>query len=213
MKLTPSTSEPFSARATRIRQTVEMGVTNGVRLATEGFKTDLRRVVAAALGTRMGNAIGSAVYPKGQPSLGAAGTVFARGPAADKVLSAFGAGVTVRSADGFFLAIPTEAAGRRLAGQRITPGAWERAFGQRLHYVYVRGGLSMLVADGVRIGRTGRIRQSRGQRSSLRERNEVVVFWLVPQARLPKKYDADALARLWVARVPDLIDRSLPADL
>lgn len=213
MDIRISTSEPFTAWIERPRQIAAAAVTSGVTLATEGAKTELRQAIeAAGLGRRLANAVASAVYPRGKDSLGAAGSVYGRGASADRVLDAFANGVVIRSAHGFFLPIPTEAAGKYGDGrQRITPGLWERMHGQRLRYVYVSPRLSMLVADGVRLTSKGRALPSRGRKG--REQNDVVIFILVPQVRLPKKFDADSIVGRWADRVVDLIEKSLPTDI
>ena len=59
-----------------------------------------------------------------------------------------GTGPLIRSKNGFWLAIPTPAAGKSTRGGRITPGEWERRRGLRLRFVYRRTGSSMLAAEG-----------------------------------------------------------------
>lgn len=59
----------------------EKAVTVGVREATDGLKTDLRRqITSAGLGSRLANTWRGEVYPKGQPSIGAAGFVWSKAP-------------------------------------------------------------------------------------------------------------------------------------
>ena len=94
-------------------------------------------------------------------------------------MGAHDTGPLIRSKDGFYLAIPTEAAGRGLRGRRITPGEWERRRGLRLRFVYRRTGPSLLVADGARINKRGQAVASRSKTG----RNQVTapIFLLVPQ--------------------------------
>lgn len=216
MDIKVTTSGTFSAWLERPRLAAEAAVTSGVTAAVEGLKTELRQAIdAAGLGERLGNAIGSAVYPKGKASLGAAGNVFARGASADRVLDAFANGAVIRSTSGGFLAVPTAAAGKYGDGrQKITPALWERAHGQRLRFVYRRGAASLLVAEnqvvaknrkGFRPATERRIAQGRGITT-------VVMFFLVPLVRLPKKFDAESIALRWSLRLPNLIEQSLPSD-
>ena len=109
----------------------ERAVTAGVREATDGLKTELRRqITSAGLGTRLANTWRGEVYPKGQPSIGAAGYVWSKAPG---LVRLYAEGAVIRSKQGLFLAIPTPAAGRfGDARQKITPGAWERIHGLRL---------------------------------------------------------------------------------
>lgn len=214
--LRAATSEPFSKWLARPRRQAAEAVTAGVTLATEGLKTELRQAIAAAgLGDRLGNAIGSAVYPKGQSSLGAAGSVFARGASADRVLDAFANGAVIRAQTGGFLAIPTAAAGKYGDGRKkITPGMWERAHGQRLRFVYRRGAPSLLVADGMTQAKNQRgfKRATERRLASGRGLASVVMFILVPLVRLPRKFDAEQISSRWALRIPDLIEQSLPAE-
>ncbi len=105
--------------------------------------------------------------------------------------------------DGFYLAIPTEAAGRGLRGRRITPGEWERRRGLRLRFVYRRRGPSLLVADRARIDKRGQAVASRSKTG----RNQITarIFLLVPQVKLPKRLDLDRDADRALDSVPELI--------
>ncbi len=106
----------------------EHAVTAGIREATLGLKTELRRqITGAGLGSRLANTWRGEVYPKGQPSIAAAGHVWSKAP---RLVRLYDEGAVIRSRNGLFLAIPTPAAGRYGDGrQRITPGAWERIHG------------------------------------------------------------------------------------
>ena len=80
-------------------------------------------------------------------------------------MRAFAYGALIRSRNGLFLAIPTEAAGRLGDGRkRITPGGWERRTGLRLRFVYRRGAPSLLVADNARLTSRGRAARNEGRR-------------------------------------------------
>lgn len=52
----------------------ERAMTTGIREAKDGLKAELRgQITGAGLGTRLANTWRGEVYPKGQPSIGAAG--------------------------------------------------------------------------------------------------------------------------------------------
>ncbi len=184
-------------------------VTVGVREATEGLKSELRRqITSAGLGTRLANTWRGEVYPKGQPSIGAAGFVWSKAPG---IVRLYAEGAVIRSKQGLFLAIPTPAAGRfGDARRKITPGAWERIHGMRLRFVYRRGSPSLLVADNVRLTKRGRATANIGRRQGaaftrLTGRTTVPLFILVPEVTVRKRLDIDGAAQKWIAALPQLV--------
>jgi Family of unknown function (DUF6441) len=190
-------------------------VTDAMREATTGLKGDLRAdVVDAGLGQRLANTWRGKTYPEGGTSLEAAAFVWSKAP---NIVDAFDRGVTIKSSRGFWLAIPTSAAGLKGisatgARQRITPGGWERRTGMRLRFVYRRGQPSLLVADNARLNKKGLARPNIGRTRAcasytrLRGRSTVVVFILVPQVTLRKRLDIASAAQRWAGRVPGLIE-------
>lgn len=189
-------------------------VTAAMREITDGLKGDLRSdVVDAGLGQRMANTWRGRTYPEGAVSLEAASFVWSKAP---NIVDAFDRGVTIRSQRGFWLAIPTAAAGIKGisatgAMKRITPGGWERRTGMRLRFVYRRNGPSLLVADNARLTKRGLARANTGRTRSgaaytrLAGRVTVVVFLLVPQVTLRKRFDIASAAQRWADRVPSVI--------
>jgi hypothetical protein len=124
----------------------EKAVTAAMREAGTGLKTAWRgQITGAGLGRRLANSIRSQTYPKAGESLNAAALVWSKAPV---IVGAHDTGPLIRSKNGFWLAIPTEAAGRGLRGAKLTPGEWERRRGLRLRFVYRRRGPSLLVAEG-----------------------------------------------------------------
>lgn len=191
----------------------EQAVTGAMATAGDGLKGELRgQVTRAGLGDRLAKTWRSRIYPQGQPSISAAALVWTKAP---ELMDVFDKGAIVRSKEGFFLAIPTPAAGAvRGSGfqPRLTPGVWERRTGVRLRFVYRRGGISLLVADNTRLDKKGRARANTGKRSGatytrLAGRGTAVIFFLVPQARLRKRLDIEAAGAAWQARLPSLILR------
>src|SRR5690606_20506444 len=118
-------------------------------------------------------------------------------------------GVTIRSRDGFWLAIPTPEAGTRGVGRkRITPGGFEQRTGMRLRFVYRSSGASLLVADNARINSRGRAVMSRakvGADGMRRGAVTAVIFWLVPQVTLRKRLDLARDIDKWASRIPGMI--------
>lgn len=190
----------------------ERAVSGAIASATNGTKAQLRGMtVAAGLGSRLAKAWRGEVYPKGQPSLSAAGMVWSKAP---KIIRAYTTGALIRSEAGFYLAIPTDAAPKRgIGGKKINPTNFpEHRYG-RLRFVYRGGGRpSLLVVDSVRIsGRTGRAtRQAKGgaltKRGAYRKGvASVVMFILVPQVRIRKRIDFEGTVNAWGARLPAMI--------
>ncbi|MBX6330142.1 MAG: hypothetical protein IRY89_16425, partial [Pseudolabrys sp.] len=177
---------------------IARSVTRAMREATEGLKSDLRAdVVGAGLGQRLANTWRGRTFPESGASIEAAAFVWSKAP---NIVDAFDRGVTIRSSRGFWLAIPTPAAGKTGltatgARKRITPGGFERRTGMKLRFVYRRGRPSLLVVDNARLSKSGLARPNIGRTRSgatftrLSGRSTVVVFILVPQVTLRKRLD------------------------
>ena len=162
----------------------ERAVTAATREAGTSLKTAWRgQITGAGLGQRLARTIRAEQFPKGRPSLNAAALVWSKAPV---IISAHDTGPLIRSRNGFWLAIPTPAAGKSARGGRITPGEWERRSGLRLRFVYRRTGPSLLVAEG-RLNTRGRAVASRSKTG--RGVATVPIFLLVPQVKLSKRLD------------------------
>ena len=214
MRLTAKPSGDIRALIEAEIATAEKAVTAGVRAAAARLKDRWRgQIIAAGLGPRLARTIRQRDFPTGEPSLRAASLVYSH---AATIVHAFDHGVTIRSQHGFFLAIPTAAAGvKGPAGKRITPGGWERRTGQRLRFVYRRRGPSLLVADDARLNRAGLARAKRGRRRRdgiLTGAQTVPIFLLLPQVSLRKRLDLDRDARWAEAALPGLIVARWPED-
>lgn len=178
----------------------EKAVTTAMREAGTNLKSAWRgQITGAGLGTRLDNSIRLATYPKARASLNAAALVWSNAPV---IIGAHDAGPLIRSKDGFWLAIPTPAAGKSTKGGRITPGEWERRTGLRLRFIYRRRGPSLLVAEG-RLNSKGRAVASRAKTG--RGLTTVPIFLLVPQVRLLKRLDLAREADRAVDGVPGMI--------
>ena len=132
-------------------------VTRGVTDAGVFLQNDWRaQVQGSGLGPNLARTIRRQTYPKTGTSLRAAALVWSK---ASKIVDAFDRGVTIRSSDGFYLAVPLPAAGAKgLGRKRITPGGWEARTGRRLTFVYRKGrhplrGARLAGQSGFRFGR------------------------------------------------------------
>ena len=178
----------------------EKAVTTAMRVAGAGLKSDWRaQITRARLGQRLANTIRSKTYPAAGESLEAAALIWSNAP---QIIGAHDTGPLIRSKDGFWLAIPTPAAGKGTRGKALTPGEWERRRGLRLRFVYRRGGPSLLVADGRLnsrgLGVASRSKTGRGQ-------STVPIFLLVPQVKLAKRLSLARDAERAQAAIPGLI--------
>ncbi|KGK78286.1 hypothetical protein PM03_15160 [Thalassobacter stenotrophicus] len=178
----------------------EKAVTKAMKVAGSNLKSDWRaQVTRAGLGRRLANSIRSKTYPKSGESLKAAALVWSNAP---QIIGAHDTGPLIRSKDGFWLAIPTPAAGKGARGKALTPDAWERRRGLRLRFVYRRRGPSLLVADG-RLNSRGLGVASRSKTG--RGRSTVPIFLLVPQVQLSKRLNLAREADRAQAAIPELI--------
>jgi len=178
----------------------EKAVTAAMREAGTGLKTAWRgQIVQAGLGRRLANSIRNQTFPRSGESLEAAALVWSKAPV---IIGAHQTGPLIRSKTGFWLAIPTPAAGKSARGGRITPGEWERRSGLRLRFVYRRAGPSLLIAEG-RLNARGRAVASRSRTG--RGVATVPIFLLVPQVKLPKRLDLARDAARAHEAVPGLI--------
>lgn len=190
------------------RKFLERGVTNGVRLGTNALKETLRdQVRRAGFGRRLSLTWRAKTFPKGKPSLGAAGLVFSK---ATVIIRAFSEGATIRARKGRFLAVPTPAAPKKgKDGKRLRPSNFPEERLGRLRFVPRRGGLALLVVDNVRASfsrQTGALRGFRkASARSLRTGaglTTAVMFVLVPQIKLPKRLNPLRAAKKARDRLP-----------
>lgn len=192
-------------------QSAERAVTASIKEATTGLKMNMRRqVLSAGLGGRLANTWRGDVYPKGQTSIRAAGLVYTK---ASKIMQGFDEGSVIRSKDGWWLAVPTPNAPKRgMGGKRISPSNFpEHRFG-KLRFIYRKNGPSLLMVENAQASysrKTGELRGFRkaSQRNLKTGRNltTVVMFWLVPQVKMPKVTSFQQTAEKWQNMLPRLI--------
>ena len=179
----------------------ERAVTAAMREAGGDLKDRWRgQITGAGLGQRLARTIRNKTYPERGESLDAAAFIWSRAP---KIIHAHDRGVLIRSKHGFYLAIPTEAAGKGRGGARLTPLEWERRRGLKLRFIYRRGGPSLLVAEKARINARGTAVASRAKTG--RGQVTAPIFLLVPQVKLRKRLDLARDAERVAGRVPALI--------
>lgn len=212
MKLAASLVGPLKADMQAEMRRIERGVSDGVKEAGDGLKGALRKqVMTAGLGPKLAKTWRSRAYPnKGH---NAASLVWSKAP---QIVRTFDAGAVIKSKSGFWLAIPTLAAPKRgVGGKRISPSNFpEHRYGP-LRFVYRRGRPSLLVVDGVRINKSGRVgRRAKGGAFTKSGRMKqgmttVVMFIMVPQVRLRKRLDVKREAKRWERQLPRLIGRQM----
>ena len=168
----------------------EKAVTLGVRRRVAFLKETLRRQVRiAGLGEGVAKAWRDRVYPRGGNSLDAAGVVFSKAP---HIVEAFDKGQAIRSPNGFWLAIPTENAPKRVGRKRITPSNFPKSRFGPLRYVHLKGrrDLAMLVVDSVRRRKGKRGGFAKASKAAVKRgdfEDSVPMFWLVPSVKAKKK--------------------------
>ena len=192
----------------------ETAVTAGVAEITDRIKNDLRgQVSGAGLGSKLAKSWQAKLYPKGKKSIDTAGWVFSKAP---KLIRAVDEGTLIKSKDGFFLAIPTEAAPKRgVGGKRITPSNFPEHSLGRLRFVYRPGRISLLVVDNLRAGtgkRGGFRKASESALKTGRGLATVVMFFLVPQVKLRKRLDYKAVVNRLEPQLPQTILKHWPQD-
>lgn len=156
---------------------------NVVREETRALEQDLEKITRLSVPGKLWRAWKSEAYPKSGAARNPVGTVFVSGGKRSLgAIDYFTKEGRNRNKDGFFLAVPTPAAGPRGRNRDLTPGAWEKRTGLRLRFVYRPNRASLLVLDeGVLSGKgqVGRLNSPR-RRASGRGNATVIIFILIP---------------------------------
>jgi len=171
---------------------------------------EYREQIEPLLGRRVAKTVRKKRYPSAGNSIGWAGLVYSR---ANKVVANWQHGATIRSADGFFLAIPTAAAPKKgVGGKRISPSNFpEHSLGP-LRFVYRKGKPALLVVDEQRARkgkRGGFARASARSRKTGTGLVTVPMFVLVPLVRVPKKLSLERVQSRAGQRFPRQIRHNL----
>lgn len=181
----------------------EKAVQSAVAAAGNGVKADWRgQITGAGLGQRLSRTVRGETWPKHKNSMNAAALVWTKAPV---IVGAHNTGPLIRATNGFWLTIPTPAAGKGRGGKRPTPREFEARTGLRLQFIRRRNGPSLLIAEG-RVSKGGRAVASRSKTG--RGLTSVPVFLLVRQVKLRKRLDLEKAARLAAAALPGAIVRN-----
>ena len=177
--------------------------------STAGLKEELRAEVrSAGMGNRLATTWRSKLYPNEGP-LDSAGFVYSKAP---KIIDAHSRGVTIRARGGKYLAIPTDAAPKKgTDGKRVTPKTMPSRFGE-LRFVPRAGKPPLLVADNLRVStgkKGGFLRASATAQRTGRGVATVVMFILVPQVKLKKKFDIKSTSEKWLGRMHQKLSSEL----
>ena len=157
------------------------------------------QITGAGLGTRLANSIRLASFPKSGDSLNAAALVWSNAPV---IIGAHDTGPLIRSKDGFWLAIPTPAAGKAQGAAGSPPANGNAAPGCGCGSSTVAGGRACWWREG-RLNSKGRAVASKSKTG--RGVATVPIFLLVPQVKLRKRLDLARDAERAVDGVPGLI--------
>lgn len=183
-------------------------VTDATESAAETMREEMRGAMRSAGLGNLGRALGHAGYPgNARFSLHPAAEVFVRGKAPsaakwDGIIDAFAEGATIRSKRGW-LAIPTKNCPLGRRGRRLSPDEVAERFGP-LQSV-AKGKVVLLFVDVV-AGKSGGVRKATAGRAAQgRTGKLVLMFVLVRDASIRKRFDLDAIAQRWQARFPALI--------
>lgn len=141
----------FSDWSRETEKVMAEAVTGAIRIAVDGAKTEARQDIAAAgMSRKIGNMLGGQTFPaRGKSSLGAAGTLHARGRRADEILTGLLSSEIILPRHGKHLAIPTGynvRGGHRGRSEKmlVTPEQMVRAGQGNVFTIPMRGRPGML---------------------------------------------------------------------
>lgn len=207
--------EGLKLATTDLAGDIATDATEAMREVTPVAKQWLReQVTAAGLGSRLANTWRSDVYPRSRRSVNPSGYIWSNAP---DIIDSFSRGATIVPLAGRrFLAIPTDAVprarGRRGSSRRMTPEQVENAFNADLFFKRGRNGRVLAFINVVRARRGRGFRQAtKGRVAQGRELEQVLMFVLVPTARLPKLLDLNAVGERWAAAFDAAFTRRLAA--
>lgn len=201
-----------------VKDDMAVAVTRTADRIEAGLKGELRaQVTGSGLGARLANSWRGRRYPEQRNSLSAAAFVWSKAP---HIIDAFDRGATILPLGGRrYLAIPTENVPPRRRGggfggrgAKMNPFEVETAFNQDLVFTRTAKGTLIAFIEAVAA------KNKRGFRSpSLKRLRDgrpvdiVVMFILIPSAKLPRKLDIDAAAERWAGRADDILGEEIAA--
>lgn len=155
------------------------------------------QINSAGMGPRLANTWRDEVYPRRGQSLNPAALIFTKAPL---IIRAFNEGATITAVNKQYLAIPTDAVpknvtiaapGDQFRRRRVTPQRLEQALGIKLRFVPRPGKGGLLVLDNARLTKKGLARQASKTAIVKGRVATVVMFILVPQVKLSKRFDVE----------------------
>lgn len=181
-------------------ETVARGAMDAAYRMEARGKSELRAdVTRAGLGKRLANTWRARTYPTRSVSMEPKVRFENK---ASTIINAFETGATIRSGKGFYLPIPTDdflssvSLRDRSRNRKNLIALAERKFG-KLQFIAVRGKrIGLLVAKGLQKSRSqrGGFRAASATAQRLGKVADVVLFVLVPQARLKKRLNYESIA-------------------
>lgn len=181
------------------REFIKRIAVSATKESTNGLKKDLRQdVVGGGLGVRLSRSWRSKVYDDN--GVDVKGFVYSK---AAEIIESFDQGTVIRATNGRYLAIPTENAPKRINRRKPTPDLYVEHKGD-LRFVRSRNNTAFLVADDRRASYSRKTGEFRGFRKASQRAlktgkglTTVVMFILIPTAKIPKKLDVQKIADEW----------------
>ena len=191
------------------REFIKRIAVTATKEATNGLKKDLREdVVGGGLGARLSRSWRSKFFDDGA-GIDVKGFVYSR---AAEIIESFDQGVVIKARKGRYLAIPTNNAPKRINRRKPTPKLYEEHKGP-LRFVKSKGGTAFLVADDRRASYSRKTGEFRGFRKASKTAlktgkglTTVVMFILIPSAKIPKKLDVQKIADEWGIKHINLLE-------
>lgn len=185
----------------------QQAISDAASILKQEWRSQISR---AGLGERLPNTIKTKLYVnKGYDP---AAVVYTKAPA---IMRGFEEGSTILPGRSRFLAVPTSNAPKLIDRKRPTPALWKPEKYGELQFVPARSGKpAMLVAKQVRKSvskKTGEFRGYRAAKSARAKRTatDVVMFILIPRAKLRDRIDIKEAAAMLTAQIPSMIDKRL----
>ncbi len=200
MRLSAETIGDLRKNMRKEREFIERMAASATKEATNGLKKELRQdVVGGGLGARLSRTWRSKFFDDG-PGIDTKGFVYSK---AAEIIESFDQGTLIKARKGRYLAIPTKNAPKRINRRKATPDLYRKHKGD-LRFVKSKGGTAFLVADDRRASYSRKTGDFRGFRKASKSAlktgkglTTVVMFILVPAAKMPKKLDVQKIADEW----------------
>ncbi len=209
MRLTAEQIGSIRARLKTERELISKIAKSSTKDATNGLKKDLRGdITGSGMGVRLSRTWRSNFYEDRKNTI--SGFVYSRAP---QIIESFDQGTLIKAKKGKYLAIPTKNAPKRINRRKPTPKNYVENKGP-LRFVKTRGGTAFLVADDRRASYSRKTGEFRGFRKASKRAlktgkglTTVVMFILIPTAKMPKKLDVQKIADQWGIKHINLLEQ------